>query len=77
MSVIWQGECGIMGGEQSSVDRRYPGKTARPEALEFARTGRVDNRLSSIELRERLIAQTVLFVLLCIGVIVGCVFLLV
>jgi hypothetical protein len=45
--------------------------------VEFARTGRVDNRQSADERRERFLAQTVLVVLLCVGVFAACVFLLV
>lgn len=55
----------------SPTPLRNPG---RPEALEFARSGRVDNRISAEEFRERTLLQFVLFVLFCTGVLAGCVF---
>ena len=66
----------MMGGERASGSRASLGNSKRPEAMEFARTGRVDNRQSADERREQLIAQTVLFALLCVGVFAACVFLL-
>jgi hypothetical protein len=66
-----------MGGEQAATGGASLRNFTRPEAVEFARTGRVDNRQSADERRERFLAQTVLVVLLCVGVFAACVFLLV
>lgn len=63
-----------MSGESPSANPTPPRNPSRPEALEFARSGRVDNRISAAELRERMVLQFVLFGLFFAGVLAGCVF---
>jgi len=63
-----------MSGESPSARPSTRPKTVHPEALEFARSGRVNNRISSAERRERRLVLMLLLLLLSAGVIAGCVF---
>lgn len=62
-----------MSQEKSQTAPTHP-QRVRPEAIEFARSGRVDNRVTSFEQRERMLVQTVFVILICVVILVAAVF---
>lgn len=63
-----------MSPEKNSQTAPTRPQLGRPEAIEFARSGRVDNRVTSFEQRERMLVQTVFVILICVVIFVAAVF---